>query len=197
MNRKIIKMMLALLACLEIISLCACSANTVKLEDNIDKLNDSAKDYFSIVESLNYGEHFQIKAEVEKSQKTESTSKENRNVYTYEYALYILPIYEESIKLKAIKVTIDNDKLSELFKNNGIMLPSYSLPYFELAKRESKLEEYTCQTVSFTISIYDDLLDEYDLTIDGIEKILSSLNVTLKYNLFSKDTIVVKPSWTE
>lgn len=191
MKRIIVKVMLAVLVCLEIISLCACSASTVKLQDNIDKLNDSAKDYFSMIESPNYGEHFQVKADVKKSQKTESTSKENRTVYTYEYVLYILPIYEESVKLKAIKVTIDNDKLSKLFKSNGIMLPSYNLPYFELAKRESKLEEYTCQTVSFTISIYDDLLTEYDLTIDEVDTILSSLNVTLKYNLFSKDNLSV------
>lgn len=196
-RQKFKKILLTILVLFEVISLCACSSHAVKLQDNIDKLNDSAKEYFSMVESSNYGEHFQIKAEVEKSQKTESTSKENRIVYTYEYVLYILPIYEESVRLKGIEVTIDDDNLSKLFKNNGIMLPSFNLPYFELAKRESKLEDYTCQTVSFTISIYEDLLSNYDLTIEEVDDILSSINVTLKYNWFSKDSITVKPCWIE
>lgn len=178
---KIIVMMLVLL-------LTACSSSNIKLEDNIDKLNDSAENFFSLKDETYYGEHFQIKGDI----KSEEKNDEENTYHIFYCTLYILPIYEENIKLKRIQITIDDEDATALMSKYGIMLPGYSLPYFQLAKKESKLEEYTCQTVTYEVSVYDKFLKEFDLTVDEFEKALSSININLKYNLFGKDTIVTK-----
>ncbi len=177
--------------------LSGCSNKNIKLEDNVDKLNDKAKQFFSLKDETSYGEHFQIKAELEKSDEIETIVQKERTVHNYYYTLYILPIYEESIHLKDIKVTVDDDKVAKLLNENGILLPNYDLPYFQLAKEETKLEDYTCQTVTFSVSVYDDLLTKYDLTEEELDKALSSINVYLKYNLFAEDTIVTVVTWME
>lgn len=168
--------------------LTACSSSNIKLEDNIDKLNDSAESFFSLKDETYYGEHFQIKGDI----KSEEKNDEENTYHIFYCTLYILPIYEENIKLKRIQITIDDEDASALMSKYGIMLPGYSLPYFQLAKKESKLEEYTCQTVTYEVSVYDKFLKEFDLTVDEFEKALSSININLKYNLFGKDTIVTK-----
>ncbi|MDO4377901.1 MAG: hypothetical protein Q4C64_01960 [Erysipelotrichia bacterium] len=177
--------------------LCGCTNNNIKLEDNVDKLNDQSKQFFSLNDETSYGEHFQIKAEIEKSDDKEATVEKERTVHNYYYTLYILPIYEESIHLKDIKITVGNDKVTKLLKDNGILLPNYDLPYFQAAKEETKLEDYTCQKVTFSVSIYDDLLVEYNLTEEELDKSLSSINVYLKYNLSAEDTVVTEATWME